>query len=234
MTHETVIRALRMAAPLAIAARYDTGLNRCVEASVCGAKVLTIHGFDADPLPCAIVARNDARCAVGTVGLEARDCYSLIEDPGCSFEEWQRESGVYLTSSPDGGPMTHMVIRSRSDREVAIVDLTVGQIRKELGIDAPATDHWIGDSWCTVSTPDGWRVGYMSHPRPNEVMSVAAGTWSDGHGMVDDLANLTDLALQCELDHSLMLMAMQRSQPDVYAVATSRLARFLALPCSSP
>ncbi len=73
------INALRMVAPLCIAARYDDGFKHCVEASVAGANALKRRrGIKARAIPCAVVVQHAESDVIVTIGFAPRQIYDRL------------------------------------------------------------------------------------------------------------------------------------------------------------
>jgi len=225
-----VVDALKLAAPFCIAARYDNGLAHCIEASVSGATVLRRFGFEAHAVPCAIMVQSADRATGSTVGLGPRDLYGMLRDdegPLPSFEDWLARQSMPPEVLADPNP-AHMVVRASGHGAKFTVDLTLGQVRHIHGIDVGMTDSWPSWDWCSITTPRGWQLKWIEHPRPADVLAVSEKFTASG--LAGDLSDLTMLALQCDLNFAVMTNEMQRQLPDVYALAVSRLTSYLGAP----
>ena len=220
-----VIGALTLAAPFALASRFDS-LAHCVEASMCGAAALRRKHIKATARPCALVGRMAPEGVQFSVGLDARDVYGMLstaEGPPPAFEEWRDQ--VARGSLPaEGSFVAHMVIDASFQGDRALVDLTLGQIRESHGVPVPHSMvcNYSGE-WPSIGG-DRWEARYVDSPHEARIQAMTRAYTANG--LVDDLDALTDIALQCRGDVDLFFDVLARSQPEQFSAAMSRLQRF--------
>jgi hypothetical protein len=197
---DRALRALAMAAPLALAARYSSRAQ-CVPASVAGAAVLRAHKIKARIVRCALLAIGESptasttyTCAVG----------HSLESASAAIKKIAGDDAPTLADlSPADFPARdslHVVIEASRGCQRALIDLTAGQVMDATDgqLRVPEVVVWHGDGWPRVALPDGGRLVYGPPPEQRE----AAAPWRACRvpGLVDDVNDLMQLALAVDLD----------------------------------
>ncbi len=223
---ERTLQALKLAAPFALASRFENGLAHCVEASICGAAVLSKMRIKSRALPCAIMGANTKLGVNLSVGLTAREVYDNLDwgtTERQTFDEWLVENGARHPKAQDF--VAHMMIEARFHGERALVDLTLGQLRQAHRVPVPCCEFFAFNDWPCFEVGD-WMVRYTPSPRPREIMQVARKY--QGRGLADDFSALMDLAVQCSLDTDLFMRALAAAQPEQFKTAAARLEMFMS------
>lgn len=224
------LRAFKLASPFALAARTDD-LKRCVEASLVGAQVLRDRTIDAKAVPCCIVGANrvvEAPVQLA-LGLNRRDIYARLkwgDERPLAFEEWVKTFGAGVDTS--GGDISiHMAIDARAKGERVILDPTIGQLRTLHPIDIPMVEFfecYPNEPWPAFATRDGWDLQYEDSPHAAAIREHAAD-WTIPQGWIDDLDDLMQLAIDCNLNDDRFFGALRSQQPKLYALAEVRLLK---------
>ncbi len=218
------IRALTLASPYVLAVRADDDLAHCLDASVCGAAALKRYNIQARAIPCAILGKAPERSLTFCVGLDVRGLYERLSADGellPPFELWKAEHGAGLP--PEGSFATHVVIEARFKGERAIIDLTLGQLRRPHRLPIPMSSVTFGDGWPALKGT-GWTARYVDAPRSGDVLALL--NTPPNKDYVADLHNLMDAALQSGLDVGRFQRAVAEGDPELFALATERLNRF--------
>jgi hypothetical protein len=196
--HNRLIRmvdAILMATPFCMASRFDHYAH-CVSVSNAGAAVLRRLGATAQAIPCSLFSAYQNRFVwTGHTRHSAYMSYTKLIDPSATQEDFNQLSGN-VTSLDDVHPI-HMVIDALLDGRRALIDLTLGQVRR-LGIDAPLGHAFYVDGWPTgampTNGPDRTVVVYSDCVHRNQLPDASKS--ASFSGLTDDLADMTALALQ--------------------------------------
>lgn len=224
---ERTLQALKLAAPFALASRYENGLAHCVEASICGAAVLSKMKIKARAVPCAIMGANTELGVNLSVGLTAQEFHARLDwgaEERQTLDEWLSEHGSSYPAAQDF--VAHMVIEASFHGERALVDLTLGQLRQDHGVPVPPCEVFPFGDWPVFEAGD-WMLQYAQSPRPREILREVQKY--ENKGLADDFSALMDGAIQCSLDIDLFMEVLAATQPEQFRTAASRLAMFLSL-----
>lgn len=218
-----MVGALLLANPISLCAQFES-LSQCIEVSNCGATVLRRRNIKARALPCAVVVRAGGRCV--SAGTSQRVVYDrLLKCPDGlllpSFEEWAAKN----TQAPKDPFPIHMVVEAKIAGDRAIIDLTLGQLRRSSGADLPLHVVSYGEGWPAYSLADGTQVTYLACPYPEK---IPAGCRRYKNKTAEEgLGRLMNLALECDLDHDRFLAELARLSPKEHQRATKRLEEWM-------
>lgn len=223
---QRVVNALTMAAPIWLVLSFEDGLSYCIEASICAAEVLMRRQIQARAVPCAAVAVHRTNAALRlSSGLTAKQIYDEVnwgDGPVLPFEEWKLQHANRL---PTQELTIHAVVNASTDKESALIDLTIGQLRAAPMAEAKTIP------WQIVLT-DGpfesrdWTIGYKDAPASPEVMAKMDAMLKaySNSGYVADLDDLVGLALHCDLDLDRFRVELGRQHPEALRTAIARIA----------
>jgi hypothetical protein len=205
-----LVDALTTAAPIALATHFDEP-NQCILASSAGAAILRASGVRASAAPCSLLA---SRNGVG-VGLG-------MEPPPPDGP------GEVHDLVPEGTPRVHAVIRARSGRHHATIDLTIGHLRS-LGVDVPisltithAYDGWPSEMYA------GWLLQYEDSASVAEARKLIAKADTIA-AFREDLAELVRASLALDNDFHRLALTLWRQSPDLMRVVIPRIERWLEI-----
>jgi hypothetical protein len=225
---ERALRAFKLAVPFALAVRTDR-FDRCIETSLAGAKALRDRTIDARAIPCAVVGANMTLNPPVqlSLGLSAHEVYKRINwgaDPPMPYEQWQQVAQV--PEKLDRERSTHMAIDAQFDGVRAIVDPTIGQLRANGQIQIAMVEFFPcePDEWPAFATRDGWELQYVDSPHTEEIQKLADGVLNYD-GMVGDLDDLMQLALDVKLDDDRFFAVLKKQEPEKFKVAIARLSK---------
>jgi hypothetical protein len=228
---EDVTGALCLAAPFAIAARFDD-YNHCVVASAAGSAVLKRFGLNSELVFCGLILEHTTRETIGSIGVRPQWVYDRIAWGDAQpepFEEWLKRAGGDYT--PDS---IHAVIRVKAPPRFLLIDLTIGQIRKRLpaalreGLRTSMTIRGT-NKWPTAQFGE-WFVRYMPSEKDTGYLDETIRVYSRlDSGLAGDLYDLTRLALEVRNDIDLFIGALRDSAPELYAKCKAKLTEALAL-----
>lgn len=187
--------ALCLAAPWCVRTRWPSDVTKSAIMSFAGREVLRRHQYGGELVTTVLLIGNPkATMCVG----DRRAGYDLLarRNPGRvpSFEQWQSETT--FGGDEDG---RHTVLRARDSYTQAFLDLTFGQIamKTKNAIEAPPAFLAFGNvDWHSATMGDVW-FQYAPAPEPQSPEEVDARDWT---GLIDDLAMLANVALECRND----------------------------------
>jgi len=146
-----------------MALRYDNGMSHCVEASQCAAAVLRRFKVKtARAMPCGVIMHRDGKGA--TIGHNAKSLYDIMR-PSQPFEEWKP---AYRSVVAGEFPF-HVIVEATHSGDRALLDLTLGQLRKTAGYPAPINLAAYEKDWPTLDVGDGYSVMYTRCPYPDRL-----------------------------------------------------------------
>lgn len=212
--HRTAVESLALAVPPVLASHFNS-FAHCMEASVCGARLLRELGLDARLVPCALRAWDDGVHFL-TAGYTRAELQKFAPD-----------------RDPDDvfGPEDeafHVLIEARSGDMRTIVDLTAGQILPtSLALALPFAEGW------PRVTQGGWTVEYDDSPRAiaieAEILKAEAMPYE---GLLADIRDLQVLARAVRLDKAAFYAQLEERNPlfmrTFTKVVAATRARFMA------
>lgn len=216
---QRAVRALTLASPFCMVPRTKGDFAHCVETSTVGAAVLASRTIEARVIPCGIVGNNPKLESGISVGLTAREVYDLTEGEKPTFEEWK--AGYYQEFNKefwDYECPAHTVIRAQHGDEQVVIDLTLGQIRQKYKVDVSLTRSWFLSrdvTWPWLETPDGWQLSYIDCLHADAVME-RVNKYKVPQVWVEELDDMMDLAIYCELDQQRFYRELNRQQPKLF------------------
>lgn len=223
-----VVAALLNAAPFAIAPRY-TDYAQCIPASIAGSIALSRFDVKAKVLPCAVMLHHETNeDLVMAIGFTSRQLYDRFIKNGPdapSFEEWSASTCNQIPDHPE--PM-HMAIDAQRRDERALIDLTVGQLRR-LAPEPKAVPLHVAmfePGWPGFQRNE-WIGRYFKCPHGAErIAKVEADAKNNAphlSGFVEDLTDLIKLSLSLGNDEDAFFEEIERGNPQVFAAAFERI-----------
>ena len=198
--------SLCLAAPWCIRSRWPTNYAPSVEMSFAGREVFRRHQYASDLASCVLMIGNaTTTLCVG----DDRAGYDLLARRGgfkhlLPYEEWQSRFGGAANKG-------HTVLKARDGEARAFVDLTFGQvtIRTKGAIQVPPAFAGFGNiEWPSAEVEGVW-FAYTEAPEPPEMRKMTTNEWS---GLIDDLATLVSIALDCRNDGQAFDREMERQE----------------------
>jgi hypothetical protein len=175
--------------------RWSNDTAQSAIMSFAGREVLRRHQYGGELVTAVLVIGNPrATMCIG----DRRAGYDLVARRNAgrvpSFEQWQGE-----TTFGEDADGRHTVLRARDSYTQAFLDLTFGQIAIKTNnvIEAPPAFLAFGNvDWHAATMGDVW-FQYAPAPEPPTPQEIDAKDWS---GLIDDLAMLVGIALECRND----------------------------------
>jgi hypothetical protein len=198
------IEALRLGGSIALHVRYGTDLAHCIEASHAAAVVLRKRGIEATAEPCSVYI--DTTTGIGaSIGHTQESLYSFLcanssgEPP--PYEEWSK---THANFTKERFPL-HFVVRAKNGTASALLDLTIGQISALIQQEGfPSSMAIFGEpnksGFLEVETARGDRIVYGPCPHEEAVAEYKDPSRVCMDGIVGDMSDLADLALEADLD----------------------------------
>jgi len=210
---KNIVDALMAVSPWAITARFET-FDHCIEVAVAAVAALRHWNIKAEVIPVGLVllAKEDDRGVY--VGITPEDVYGRIAPENRPpFEEWVK------TNCPDAPAESHhAVVKAKCGGSVAIIDLTLGQLRMVFP-ELPFGFVSYGDYLPEVESTS-WHGAYLPPSRPEIGRSLAKKCQVKGLG--EDLRDLMRLYLHAgNLDR--FLAALQGQQPEMVRTCLVRM-----------
>jgi len=198
--------SLCLAAPWCIRSRWPTNYAPSVEMSFAGREVFRRHQYASDMASCVLmIGSATTTLCVG----DDRAGYDLLARRGGfkhlpPYEEWQSRFGGAANKG-------HTVLKARDGEARAFVDLTFGQVtvRTKGAIQVPPAFAGFGNiEWPSAEVEGVW-FAYTEAPEPPEMRKMTTNEWS---GLIDDLATLVSIALDCRNDGQAFDREMERQE----------------------
>jgi hypothetical protein len=196
--------SLCQAAPWCIRSRWPATYSPSIEMSFAGREVLRRHQYAAEMVSCVLMIGNaKTTLCVG----DNRTGYDLFARRGGfkhlpPYEEWQRGLGANTSGA-------HAILKARDGDARAFLDLTFGQvaIKTKGAIPVPPAFAGFGNiEWPSAEIEGVW-FAYTEAPEPPEMHKITANEWS---GLIDDLATLVGISLDCRNDGRAFEAEMER------------------------